>query len=57
MTENCIPKLLNFKQKQCRVKTTRESLNEVNDDSELLKHIIIDDEVLVQGYDIETKTW
>lgn len=52
MTDKCVPKLLNFKQKQRRV----ESLNEVNNDSELLKHIIIDGEVLVYRYDIETKT-
>ena len=32
----------------------QESLNEVNDDAELLKRIITGDEIWVQGYDVET---
>ena len=49
-----VPKLLNFKQKQRRMEVALESLNEVNDDAELLKSIITDDETCVYGYDVET---
>ena len=41
-----VPKLLNFKQKQRRMEVAQESLNEVNDDAELLKRIITGDETL-----------
>ena len=49
-----VPKLLNFEQKQWRMEVAQESLNEVNDDAELLKRIIIGDETWVYGYDVET---
>jgi len=51
-----VPKLLNFEQKQRRVEVSQESLNEVSNDPELLKHIMTGDEMWVYGYDIETKT-
>ena len=51
---NFVPKLLNFEQKQRRMKVAQESLNEVNGDAELLKRIITGDETWVYGYDIET---
>ena len=51
-----VPKLLNFEQKQRRIKIAQESLNEVNDDAELLKRIITGDETLVYGYDVEVNS-
>ena len=51
-----VSKLLNFKQKQRRMEVAQESLNEVNDDAELLKRIITGDETWVYGYDVETKS-
>ena len=52
-----VPKLLNFeKKKQRRIEVTQESLNEVNDDAELMKRIITGDETWVYGYDVETKS-
>ena len=39
-----VPKLLNFEQNQRRMEVAQESLNEVNDDAELPKRIITDDE-------------
>ena len=49
-----VPKLLNFEQKQRRMELAQDSLNEVNDDAELLKRIITGDETWVHGYDVET---
>ena len=49
-----IPKLLNFEQKQRQIEVAQESLNEVNDEAELLKLIITGDETWVYGYDVET---
>ena len=49
----CVPKFLHFEQKQRRMELAQESLNEVNDDAELLKRIIIGDETWVYGYDVE----
>lgn len=37
------------------MKVAQESLNEVNDDAELLKCVITDDETWVYVYDVETK--
>ena len=51
-----VPKLLNFEQKQRRMEVVQESLNELNDDAELLKRIMKGDERWVYGYDIETKS-
>ena len=51
-----VPKLLNFEQKQRRIEVAQESLNEVNDDAELLKRIITGDETWVHGYDGEAKS-
>ena len=51
-----VQKLLNFEQKQRRIKISQESLNEVNDDAELLKRIITDDETRVYEYDVETNS-
>ncbi|CAB3259756.1 unnamed protein product [Arctia plantaginis] len=48
-------KLLNFEQKQLRMEVAQESLNEVNNDAELLKRVITGDETWVYGYDVETK--
>lgn len=50
-----VPKLLNFEQKQRRMEVAQESLNEVNNDAELLKRLITGDETWVYGYDVETK--
>ena len=50
--QNC--KYMNFEQKQRRMEVAQESLNEVNDDAELLKRIIRGDETWVYGYDVET---
>ena len=49
-----VPKLLNFEQKQRRMEVAQGSLNEVNDDAELLKCIITGDETWIYGYDVET---
>ena len=49
-----VPKLLNFEQKQRRMEVAQESLNEANDDAELLKSIIVGDKTWVYGYDVET---
>ena len=49
-----VPKLLNFEQKQRRIEVAQESLNEVNDDAELLKRIITVDKTWLYGYDVET---
>ena len=38
-----VQKLLNFEQNQRRMEVALESLNEVNDDAELLKNIITGD--------------
>ena len=45
-------KLLNFEQKQRRMEVAQGSLNEVNDDAELLKCIIAGDETWIYGYDV-----
>ena len=49
-----VPKLLNFEHKQRRMEVAQESLNEANDDAELLKSIIVGDKTWVYGYDVET---
>ena len=49
-----VPKLLNFEQKQWRIEVAQESLNEVNNDAELLKRIIIGDKTWVCGDDVAT---
>ena len=49
-----VPKMLSFEQEQWRMLVAQESLNEVNDDAELLKRIITGDETWVYGYDVET---
>ena len=54
MAAKFVPKLLNFEQKQRRMEVAQESLNEVNDDAELLKRIITGDGKWVYGYGIET---
>ena len=54
MAAKFVPKLLNFEQKQRRMEVAQESLNEVNDDAELLKSIITGDETCIYGYDVET---
>ena len=47
-------KLLNFEQKQQRMEVAQKSLNEVNNDAELLKCIIVGDKTWIYGYDVET---
>ena len=54
VAEKFVPKLLNFVQKQRRMEVNQESLNEVNDDAELLKRITTGDETWVYGYDVDT---
>ena len=49
-----VPKLLTFEQKQRRMEVAQESLNEVNDDAELLKRIITGGRTWVYAYDVET---
>ena len=49
-----VPNLLNFEQKQRLREVSQESLDEVNDDAELFKRIITDDETWVYEYDVET---
>ena len=39
-----VPKLLNFKQKQCRMDIAQEMLTMFNDDPDLLKKVITGDE-------------
>ena len=56
VTAKFVPKLFNFEQKQRRIEVAQESLNEVNDDAELLKCIITGDETWVYGYDFKTKS-
>ena len=51
-----VPKLLNFEQKQRRVEVAQESLNEANNDAELLNSVITSDETWVYEYEVETKT-
>jgi len=51
-----VPKLSNFEEKQRRMEIIQESLNEVNNDAELLKRVITGDEIWVYEYDVETKT-
>ena len=48
------PKLVNFEQKQRRMEVAQESLNEVNNDAQLMKRIITGGEKWVYGYDVET---
>ena len=50
-----VPKLLNFEQNQCWMDIAQEMLTTFNDDPDLLKKVIADDESWVYGYDIETK--
>ena len=52
---NIIPKLLNFDQKQRVKQIAQELLTKFNDDPNLLKMVITDNESCVYGYDIETK--
>ena len=54
VTAKFVPKLLNFEHKQRRMEVAQESLNEANDDAELLKSIIVGDKTWVYGYDVET---
>jgi len=42
-------RLLNFEQKQRRMEVAQESLNEVNNDAELLKRVITGNETWVYG--------
>jgi len=51
-----VQKLWNFEQKQRRMSVAQKSLNEVNNDAELLKRVITDNETRVYGYDVEIKT-
>ena len=50
-----VPKLLNFKQKQCRMDIAQKMLWTFNDDPVLLKKVIIGYESWVCGYGVETK--
>ena len=50
-----VSKLLNFEQKQRCIDIAQEMLTTFNDNSDLLKKVIIADESWVYGYDIETK--
>ena len=50
-----VPKLLNCKQKQCRMHIAQAILTTFNDDSGLLEQVITGDELWLYGYDIETK--
>ena len=49
-----VPILLNFKQNQRRMSIAQEMLTTFNDDPDLLKKVITDDESWVYGYNIET---
>jgi len=51
VTAKFVPKLLNFEQKQWRMKVVQELLNEASNDKELLKRVISGDETWVYGYD------
>ena len=50
-----VPKLLNFDQKIRRTTIAQEMLNDVNDDSDLLKRVITGEESWVYAYDVENK--
>ena len=50
-----LPKLPNSEQKQRRMDIAQELLTTFNNNPDLLKKIITDDESWVYGYDIETK--
>ena len=57
MAMKIVPKLLNFEQKQRRIDITQEMFTKFNDDSDLLKKVITEDESWVYGYDIEMKAF
>ncbi len=50
-----VPKVLNFEQEKRQMEIAQKSLNEVNNDIELLKHVITGDETWVYGYDVKTR--
>ena len=50
-----VPKLPSFEQKQRRLDIAQEMLTTFNDDLDLLKKVITDDESWVYGYVIEAK--
>ena len=49
MAAKFVPKLLNFKQKQCRMDIVKEILKTFNGDPDLLKKVITGDESWVCG--------
>lgn len=51
-----VSKLLNFNEKYRHVCIAQELLNNVNDDPDFFKKIIIGDNTWVYSYDVETKT-
>ena len=54
-TARIIQKLLNFDQKQRSMVNAQDMLRTFNDNQDLLKKVMTDDESWVYGYDIETK--
>ena len=50
-----IPKLLNLEQKKRRMDIPQEMLTTFNEDADLLKQVISNDESWMYGHDIETK--
>ena len=50
-----VPKLLNFKQKQCRMDIAQNMLTTFNDDPDLPRKVITGHETWVYDYDIEAK--
>ena len=51
-SEKIVPKLLNFKRKQCRRNIAQEMLMTLNDDPDLLEKVITDDESWVYSYEL-----
>ena len=50
-----VPKLLNFEEKNRCMSIAQELLNDVNNNSNLLRRAIIGDEIWEYGYDVDTK--
>ena len=50
-----VPKLLNFEQKKRRMDIAQEILTTFDDDPDLLRKVITDDESWVYSYNIQTK--
>ena len=55
MAAKIVPKLQNFEQKQRRMDIAQEMLTTFNDNPDLLKNFLTDDESWVYGYDMTMK--